>query len=87
MDLYNYLYNVSLLEVFIATEDISLSIEKGVFGTFKIYSGVEYSIHFDERENLLVFEYFRCWPSSPKEFYIEYSELGKKFKLIWHHIK
>jgi hypothetical protein len=86
MNIYNYLYNISLLEVFIAMERWELNIEQRVFGNFRIYCEVDYSIHFDKRKHLLNFEYFRCWLTCPKEFYIEYSEFGKKFKLIWHHI-
>jgi hypothetical protein len=86
MNFCNYLYNISLLEVFIAMEHMKLNIEQRVFGNFGIYCGVIYSIDFDKRKHLFNFEYFRCWPPGPKEFYIEYSEFGKKFKLIWHHI-
>jgi len=82
MNFYNYLYNISLLEIFIDMGRWLTSIKPGYFG-FKIWVG-GYSINFDKHKLSFELDYGRFSPL--RSDIIEYNRDAKEMKLNWNPI-
>jgi hypothetical protein len=81
MNIYNYLYNISLLELIIEMEHQETKIEPGYLDFWIEVGGLDYSMRFEQYG--LSFDFvdvgFR-----PKGLHIEYNRDAKEMELIWH---
>ena len=70
MNTCNYLYNISLLELFVEIEHHETEIEHGHFG-FWIEVGLDYSMRFDRYGHSFNFVHVKFWR---KGIHIEYNK-------------
>jgi len=84
MNFYNYLYNISLLELFVGMRDWKTSIEHSYF-SFWAQIGTDYSIGFDKHgishDFSFDFVFARYHPTGINT--IRYNRDTKEMKLIW----
>ena len=88
MNIYNYLYNISSLKLFIRMGHRITTI-KPEFSSFWIHVGPNFSMYFAQHRHSFYFNYVRlAFAGSPstKHEYIryEYDKYAKEMKLFWN---